>query len=314
MFSIIGNRKDPRQNDRRRSQASSSMAGDKMTEASSDSYLHNGGLPTTEISSPANRLAKDTTRNRWQPALTHLKMEITLDHADIPIIACCLVSGLCDSSTYNTWTCFVSMQTGNTIFLALGASGQPISHPYGWVKSLISISFFLLGCFFFVSTRYIGPMRRGTLTGSFILQGLCIFVAAALVQAKVVPEPAGVVAESGPNVNFIELLPLGFLAFQSGGQIVTSRLLGFNEVPTTVLTSVYCDLASDPKLLAPLTQNVKRNRRAAAVVAILIGGIAGGWLSRSKADMSSTLWIAGGIKFGIAFSWSMWRGRESLQI
>jgi hypothetical protein len=206
------------------------------------------------------------------------------------------------------------MQTGNTIFLALGASGQPITHPYGWVKSLISIIFFLLGCFFFVSTRYIDPIRRGTLTGSFILQGLCIFVAAALVQAKVVPEPAGVVAENGPDVNFIELLPLGFLAFQSGGQIVTSRLLGFNEVPTTVLTSVYCDLASDPKLLAPLKQNVKRNRRAAAVVAILIGGITGGWLSRSKAGMSSTLWIAGGIKFGIAFSWSMWRGRESLQI
>lgn len=46
---------------------------------------------------------------------TYLKREISLQHADIPIIACCVVSGLCDSSAYNAWNCFVSMQTGMTI-------------------------------------------------------------------------------------------------------------------------------------------------------------------------------------------------------
>lgn len=117
------------------------------------------------------------------------------------------------------------------------------------------------------------------------------------------PQPIGVVIEGGAKVHFIELVPLGFLAFQSGGQIVTSRLLGFNEVPTTVLTSVYCDLASDPNLLG--LHNIKRNRRAAAVLAILAGGIIGGWLSRSKAQMSSALWLAAGIKMAISVSWLM---------
>jgi Protein of unknown function (DUF1275) len=200
--------------------------------------------------------------------------------------------------------------SGNTIFLALGASGQPITHPYGWLKSLVSIIFFILGCFSFGSTRYIYPLHRGTLTGSFTIQGLSIFVAAALVQAGVVPQPIGVVTENGSTVSFIELVPLGFLAFQSGGQIVTSRLLGFNEIPTTVLTSVYCDIASDPNILAPLKENVKRNRRVAAVVAILVGGIAGGWLSRSNAGMSSALWIGGTIKIGIAVAWSFWKGKS----
>jgi len=86
---------------------------------------------------------------------------------------------------------------------------------------------------------------------------------------------------------------------------VTSRLLGFNEVPTTVLTSVYCDLASDPAILK--RDNVKRNRRVAAVLAILIGGIAGGWISRSRAGMSVSLWIAAAIKMVIAVAWSAWR-------
>jgi hypothetical protein len=148
---------------------------------------------------------------------------------------------------------------------------------------------------------------------SFALQATCIFVAAALVQAGVVPSPHGVAtAGQEMEVSFIELVPLAFLAFQSGGQIVTSRLLGFNEVPTTVLTSVYCDLASDPKVLAPFKKNVKRNRRVAAILCILIGGIIGGWLSRSNAGMSTSLWLAGFIKVCIAIGWSSWKGKVAI--
>lgn len=138
-------------------------------------------------------------------------------------------------------------------------------------------------------------------------------MAAGLVQGGVAPEPDGVVTETGASVSFIELVPLALLAFQSGGQIVTSRLLGFNEVPTTVLTSVYCDLASDPKFLAPLKRNVKRNRRLGAVLTFLIGGIAGGWLSRSNAGMSSALWLGGAIKIAIAVSWSIWKAKSTVE-
>ncbi|ESZ91029.1 hypothetical protein SBOR_8600 [Sclerotinia borealis F-4128] len=267
-------------------------------------------LPTTEVSSP-NRSYNGSIKESHDSVLTrarsHFSEEITLVHADIPIIACALVSGICDSSAYNAWTCFVSMQTGNTIFLALGASGQPISHPYGWVKSLMSIFFFLCGCLFFAQTRHFGAGKsRGILSLSFLLQGICVIIAAALVQGKVVPEPFGVNGIAD-EVDFIDLIPLAFLAFQSGGQIVTSRILGFNEVPTTVLTSVYCDIASDPKIFA--WDNVKRNRRVGAVLAILSGGIAGGWISRSSAGLSAALWLAAAIKLTISFSWAVWKSK-----
>lgn len=204
----------------------------------------------------------------------------------------------------------ISDLLGNTIFLALGASGQPDTHPYGWLKSLTSILFFLLGCLCFASTRLIHPKARGTLGVSFFLQSLCLIVAAALVQSGVIPEPVGLQTLGG--INFIELVPLAFLAFQSGGQMVTSRLLGFNEVPTTVLTSVYCDLISDPKVLG--RDNIKRNRRCGAVLMILLGGIAGGWISRSKAGMSVSLWVAAAIKLGIACSWSLWKPKIPTQL
>ena len=259
---------------------------------------------SSSSSSPARNgldraVAARPTRRR--AAARYWAAEVSRDGAIGPIIACCVVAGLCDSSAYNAWSCFVSMQTGNTIFLALGASGQPAAHPDGWRRSLVSIALFFAGCLAFGATRRLHPLQRRTLAASFALQALCVFAAAALVQAGVVPT-VGATAQGS-----IEMLPLGLLAFQSGGQIVTSRLLGFNEVPTTVLTSVYCDLASDPRLLAPLGENVKRNRRVAAVVAILAGGVAGGWLYRSAAGMASALWLGGAIKLAIAFSWSLWK-------
>ncbi|KAK0110054.1 hypothetical protein ONS95_002714 [Cadophora gregata] len=269
-------------------------------------------LPTVEPPSPSIGSTTKSKGSNWRSAIQYFNREIAIEYADIPIIACCLVSGLCDSSAYNAWSCFVSMQTGNTIFLALGASDQPKSKPFGWLKSLVSITSFLLGCFIFASTRLINPKARGTLATSFVVQSLFIILAAILVQAGVVPQPDGIVTESGSKVNLLELLPLGFLAFQSGGQIVTSRILGFNEVPTTVLTSVYCDIASDSHILA--RDNVKRNRRIGAVIFILIGGIAGGWISRSSAGMSTSLWIAAGIKLVIAFSWSLWKSKNANQM
>ena len=71
-------------------------------------------LPTRENPSPSKSAKKIPLpkKNYLQQVLAHLRTEISIDHADIPIIACCLVSGLCDSSAYNAWTCFVSMQTG----------------------------------------------------------------------------------------------------------------------------------------------------------------------------------------------------------
>jgi uncharacterized membrane protein YoaK (UPF0700 family) len=221
-------------------------------------------------------------------------------------LVCCLISGLIDSVAYNAWSTFISMQTGNTVFLGLGASNQPLSKPYGWAKSLTSIACFFTGCVCF--SRAMRSRGRGTtrdaLLASFIVQGALMLVAAGLVQGKAVPVPIS--GKGDPD--FIELLPIGLLAFQGGGQFVASRLLGFSEIPTVVLTSVYCDLGMDEKLLAK--KNDKRNHRAGAVVFILLGAIAGGWISRSQAGMATAMWVAAALKLGIAVAWVFWRGEE----
>jgi len=51
----------------------------------------------------------------------------------------------------------------------------------------------------------------------------------------------------------------------------------------------------DFKLFA--TNNVRRDRRAASVVLLLVGAIISGWMMRSEGGLMSVLWLAGGIKF-----------------
>lgn len=206
----------------------------------------------------------------------------------------------------------INSNSGNTVFLALGASDQPITRPYGWLKSLISILFFMLGCLIFIQIRKFGSLKRGTLGFSFLIQTLCIFIAAALVQSDAIQSYNSfrpTLAQE--SMHFNELIPLALLAFQSGGQMAASRLLGLGEVPTTVLTSVYCDFITDQKLLSGPAANVKRNRRFGAITMFLIGAICGGWLTRSSLGLSVALWISGGIKLIITLAWFFWTGAET---
>lgn len=143
----------------------------------------------------------------------------------------------------------------------------------------------------------VGLTRRLTLVLSFLLQTLCIAIPALLVRTKVVPESA--------VGNKFVLIAIPFLAAQSGAQVVTAKSLGFNELPTTVLTSVYNDLASDMRLLA--WKNPKRDRRVGAIAMILLGGISASWISRTAGGLTAVLWLGAGMKLLLSFSWLLFR-------
>jgi len=219
----------------------------------------------------------------------YLLARISTQHVDLQLLLCTFVSGVIDSSVYNSWAVFAAMQTGNTIFLSLGASNQPVTKPYGWLKSLIAISCFMSGAVltYRLSTLHNPPTTtttttrgikrekysassRGTLFTSFILQAAAVFLAAGLVQGGVIPGSKPHARKVNGGVDFWELLPLAFLAMQFGAQIATSRLLGVGEIPTTVLTSVYTDLVTDPLVLRG--GNIKRNRRFGSILFMLLGG------------------------------------------
>ncbi|KAL8765675.1 MAG: hypothetical protein Q9209_007313 [Squamulea sp. 1 TL-2023] len=225
----------------------------------------------------------------------YLAAPINTHHADLPLLACCFVTGIIDAGAYNAWGTFMGMQTGNTIFLALGVAGLPTNRaPLQWLRSFLAISSFMMGSLLSSTfARPFGTTRRLSLSISFLLQGLSVIVAAILITINAIPE-------NNPNSNRV-LIGIPFLAWQFGAQVAASRALGYSEIPTTVLTSVYNDLASDPNLWA--WKNAKRNRRAAAAVMVLGGGICGGWLSRLNDGFGIVLWIGGAIKVTVGLAW-----------
>ncbi|KAH6622031.1 hypothetical protein C7974DRAFT_414705 [Boeremia exigua] len=252
-----------------------------------------------------------------------LDADVDAKWADLILLGCFFCSGLVDSMAFNMYACFVSMQTGNTIFVGLGVNGQPDSAPrYSWAKSLAAIVCFALGALFFSTFhRTFGPQKRWVLISSFAIQTLLIAIVAIITTASVIPNmPPVVITEN--NSQFLTFtIPSAFpgsdfaaitiLAFQSAGQIVASRVLKYNAMPTVVLTSLYCDLMSDAQLFtAPLGENADRNRRFLGAVLLLCGAISGAFLTKSDAGFKGGLWIAVGIKAAMTVAWFFWKQKK----
>ena len=157
------------------------------------------------------------------------------------------------------------------------------------------------------SCRLLYPLRRSTLIASFLLQTLIILGTAGIVQAGVVD---GALSTIPDDIDWIQMLPIGLLSFQSSGQIVASRALGLSEIPTVVVTSMLHDIASDRALLGSPRRNIKRNRRVLAFFCILVGAVTGGFVAESTGRMQVPLWIAGGIKLCVSCAWILWPRRK----
>ncbi|QKX61968.1 uncharacterized protein TRUGW13939_09124 [Talaromyces rugulosus] len=240
---------------------------------------------------------------KYRGITQYLVSDIDTQRADIVLIICGLISGLVDGISFVAWGSFASMQTGNTVFIALGVSGQPTYPAYLWVKSLVSVSTFMISNIFFGRfMNFLGTKRRLTYVICFMMQSIALLGASLLVQLHVVsPRPEDPRAPIAWN----QVLPISLLAFQAAGQIVASRALEHDELPTLVLTTLLCDLLIDPHLFRKV--NPKRNRRVACFVTLFMGVmIAGGLFKLTR--MSLGLWLAFALKMAITVSWLFWKG------
>ncbi|KAI3330421.1 hypothetical protein F4824DRAFT_505083 [Ustulina deusta] len=223
--------------------------------------------------------------------------DIHREWTDLVLLVCYVVTGLLDSASISTWGSFVSMQTGNTVYIGLG-----ITRPHEstrWIKSGTSLVFFCIGSVFFSSFhRFFSPKRRWVLCASFIIQIILIVVAAEILTYG--PKSS----DPTESIGWAELVPIALIAFQSCGQAVASRALKHNALTSVVLTSIYCDLFSDANLLAG--QNVERNRRMAAPLLLFVGAIVGGVLAHSWVGCVGVLWVAAALKLAVVVAWFLW--------
>ncbi|KAI0125641.1 hypothetical protein BJ170DRAFT_734476 [Xylariales sp. AK1849] len=240
-------------------------------------------------------LGQPASKSGWRQKLT---VNVHRDWADVVLLLCYIITGLLDSASISTWGSFVSMQTGNTVYIGLGLAAPAESKR--WVKSGISLISFCVGSFCFSRFhRYFMPSRRWVLCASFLLQMTFIIVAAAILTW---------VPKSENELDWKVLVPIALVAFQSCGQAVVSRALKYNALTSVVLTSIYCDLFSDAELFA--VHNPERNRRVGAPVLLLFGAVSGGLLVHTSVGAAGILWLAAGLKMLVAFAWFFWRAAE----
>ena len=264
--------------------------------------LSRAGTLSTSSSLPVS-INDKTVTSPIRPRTSHLskslRSQICLAHTSYILLFCCLITGLLDSTVFYAYGTFVSGQTGNTVLFGLGAStAHTTNRPYRWAKSLLAIVCFSWGCAIFAyTTRALGNRRRGTMMMSFVVQGGIVLLAAGFIQAKVVE---GRLHLLNDEIDWFQCLPIALLSFQSAGQIVASRALGHVTIPTVVLTSLIHDVAADPRLFVKRAENPERFQRLGAFAAVLIGAVAGGFLSVTTGKMQSTLWLVGGLKLFIA--------------
>ncbi|PSR99250.1 hypothetical protein BD289DRAFT_479627 [Coniella lustricola] len=228
------------------------------------------------------------------------RAEIRRDWADVVLICCYVITGLLDSASISIWGSFVSMQTGNTVYIGLGLSSPGESNR--WIKSGTSLLSFCIGSLVFSRFhRFFSPKRRATPVASFAAQALLCGLAAAIVSFG----PGGY----GPNdIRWDVLLPIALVAFQACGQAVTSRALKYNALTSVVLTSIYCDLFSDVDLFR--VDNVERNRRVSAPLMLLLGAFLGGLFAHSSLGVAGALWFATALKALVVIVWLVWPGDE----
>lgn len=227
----------------------------------------------------------------------YMTANVSKKWADFVLLLGYVITGLLDSAAVQAWGAFVSMQTGNTIYLGLGVADPQSSTR--WIKSIVSIVAFCFGAFVLsVLHRRYGPCRRWVLVFSYTAQATMIMIAALITTLEKL---------EGRDLHWQVLVPLALVAAQSSGQAITSRALGYDSMTSVVLTSTYCDLFGDPHLFSGLTKNAERNRRVAAPILLLIGAIGGGVWSRSWFGLAGALWTAAALKVIIIVAWLLWK-------
>jgi uncharacterized membrane protein YoaK (UPF0700 family) len=184
-------------------------------------------------------------------------------------------TGVIDAASYlGLGHVFTANMTGNIVLLGFGiagGSGLPVISP------LVSLAAFLVGAALGGRMALTLPVPTVHLSRSMLIEIAVVSLAALL----------ALVVDITPNELSGDLV-IALLAFGMGVRNATVKRAKVADLTTTVLTMTLTGLAADSPLGGGIGEN--SSRRTAAVVAMLIGAIAGALLL--KVHLAAVLGLA----------------------
>jgi hypothetical protein len=251
------------------------------------------------------------------PLSHHIRTDVDPTQSRGPIAAYCFMSGFVDAISFSATFVWCGFQTGNFCQLAVavarlispGPGGPPDrSFRLADQQALLSLTTFWMGCLFGRFGKRMGWTNRlwlflGTMVQTVLLAAgaICIWQSG---QTSIVSDRNG-----HPSwTNALTFVGLAFMSASMGLQGVMGRNLETPFSGTLVLTTVWCELLSDPKLYCREWVNT-RDSKLITAMSIFLGGLTGKTIA-DEIGAAGALGIGTGFRILIAFSWMLVPGRQ----
>ncbi|KAI0827006.1 hypothetical protein BC628DRAFT_1370319 [Trametes gibbosa] len=278
-------------------------------------------LPQPVSSKESHNTIVDTARLWTSPRTVfttrHLMTDVDPLQSTFPLAAYCFMTGFIDSVSFTAIFVWCGFQTGNSVQLALALarlfSGPPgqrdTSFHLADQQALTSVLTFIAGA----SLGRIGD-RMGSKTRAWLFLGTMIqalFTMAAALTAWTSGQGSIAEVRGDPAwSNALTFVAIAFMSASLGLQGIMGKRVNTQFATTIVLTTVWCELMADPKLLNFRQRVVTRDHKLIAIVALFLGGFVG----RAIIDASgaaATLGVGTGMRVVIAIWWLFVPGKQS---
>lgn len=232
--------------------------------------------------------------------------EIDEQRAVVPLAGYCFMTGFLNAVCFSAIFAWCASQTGNTIQLSISIGRLLDKQPDRFFHiadrlALTSLLSFVLGGFVGRVGETVGYSARIWLVCGTLLQALLTVGAAIAIWKSHMPwyaEPG-----SGPIwTSTLAFLGYGFMSASMGLQGVMAKRLNTQFSTSVVLTSVWCELISEPRLFHLRRAVVERDHRLLTIFCMLLGGFSGRCVL-DDVGPSITLGIAAGLRLVISGWW-----------